>query len=347
MLKLGIIGKSYKENEKRLPIHPADFSQIDEKYRGFVYIDKDYGINFGYSDDELRPYVADILDKSDIYKICDVILTLKYVKNDYLAMEPNKICWGWHHLVQNKQNVDLIVEKKLTAVSIEQMFENGVYILNENRKMAGYASILHAFQLKGLTGYTDSCGLKVAVLGYGHVGKGAVDGLLTMGVRHIDVYTNRDPSIVGEKRNGCVYYQFPQEDWKETLSGYDQIVCCVLQDPLKPLIFLRKSDLDDLDKKLFIIDISCDEGMGFDFAVQTTIDNPIIRINRNVDFYGVDHSPSIYYNTITTQISKKMIHYIPMFIENKIYDNPVIRGAVEIDRGVVVNEVINRFQNRK
>lgn len=351
MLKLGIIGESNKENEKRLPIHPNDFSKISEKYREFIYIDKNYGVNFGYSDDELIQYV-NVIDKKEIYEKCDIILILKYVNKDYIDIGPNKICWGWHHLVQNKNNVDIILDKKLTAISIEAMFDNGVYILESNRKMAGYASVFHALQLKGLTGYliknTNNKLIKAAVISYGQVGKGAVDGLLAMDINIIDVYTNRNPNDVTEKRENIYYLSYPvnSKDWKNTLLEYDIIVNCVLQNPLNPYMFLNKIDIMDINKKLFIIDISCDPGMGFDFAVSTTIENPIIKINKNVDFYGVDHSPSIYYNSITSEISKKIIDHIPFVIENKINDNKTLSQAVEINKGIIINDTINKFQNR-
>ena len=94
MLKLGIIGHSFKENEKRVPVHPNDFHKITERYREYIYIDHDYGINYGYSDEQLAPYVAGIINKEDMYKFCDVILVLKYTYDDYLLIDTNKICWG-------------------------------------------------------------------------------------------------------------------------------------------------------------------------------------------------------------------------------------------------------------
>jgi alanine dehydrogenase len=349
MLKLGIIGTSHKEHEKRLPVHPAHFANIDEKYRQHIYIDKNYGINFGYSDTQLLQYVAGIVNRMDIYNICDVIITLKYTTQDYIDMQPNKICWGWHHLVQNKKNVDIIIKKKLTIISIEAMFDAGLYILNKNRMLAGYASILHAFQLKGITGYLNdnsiSCSLRAAVISYGHVGKGAVDGLLTMNVKQIDTYTIRDPDSVTEKRQHVNYFKYP-ENWKETLMEYDIVVNCILQDPLNPRMFLNRSDLVNMTTKLFIVDISCDPGMAFDFAITTTMQNPIIKITDNVDFYAVDHSPTVYYNSITYEISTKLIDYIPFFIENKIKDNHVLNPAIEIDQGVIINNTITKFQNR-
>lgn len=330
-LKLGIIGISYKENEKRLPIYPGDFKKIDKKYQKNIFIDHNYGINFGYSDDQLQPYVGGILSKEEIYKICDVILILKYTHNDYKLINPNKICWGWHHLVQSPENVDVIIKKNLTTISIEEMYENNKYILEDNRFIAGYASVMHALQLKGLTGYLLNIQPKIAVISYGGVGKGAVDALIALNMNYINVFTKRPTENVSEKRNGVLYFNYPyQLEWAKTLKNYDIIINCILQDPLNPIIFLNRYDLLNLHKKMYIIDISCDTGMGFDFAVSTTFSNPIIQITDNVDFYGIDHSPSVFYNTVTQKISNKLINYIPHIIDNKIYNNTVLNNAIEI-----------------
>lgn len=359
-LKLGIIGGSFKENEKRLPIHPADFQKIPIEFREYIFIDKNYGINFGYTDEQLKPYIGGILSKDEIYDYCDVILILKYTKPDYVKMGMNKICWGWHHLVQNKGNVDIILKKNITAISIEQMFDNGKYILEENRLMAGYASIMHAFQLKGITGYlcvstsvrgNSNTSHKVAVLSHGWVGRGAVDALKALSINNIDVYTKRDPIYLDntEKREGVRYLKYVDNDkWKDTLLNYDIIVNCVLQDPLNPIMYLNYSDLIGMkkDKKLFIVDISCDKGMGFDFAVSTTFDEPIIHITDNVDFYGVDHSPSVFYDTVTRRISEKIISYVPFVVGNNINDNITLKNAIEIENGIILNNMISQFQNR-
>nr|XP_012556004.1 serine-rich adhesin for platelets-like [Hydra vulgaris] len=347
--KLGIIGNSFKENEKRLPIHPADFSKIPKKYGSNIFIDKSYGKNFGYTDDQLKPFVGAILTKEEIYKSCDVLITLKFTEADYNIIGNDKICWGWHHLVQNKKNVDTIIKKGLTAISIEQMYENGRYILEDNRLIAGYSSVMHALQLKGLTGYLylPEDQIRIAIISHGWVGRGAVDAFKALGFRHIDVYTKRSPNFVNDKKPGVNYLAYPENGkWKNVLKDYDIIVNCVLQDPLNIITFITKKDLDDFNKKMFIIDISCDTGMGFDFAVPTTFTEPILKITDNVDFYGVDHSPSVYYNTITQTISKKLLPYVYDVIDGKFEENSVLNNATEIKKGVIINDTINKFQKR-
>lgn len=354
MLKLGIIGQSNKENEKRLPIHPKDFKNIDEKYRNLIYIDKNYGFNFGYKDSELSPYVGGIIDKSDIYKICDIILILKFTYDDYLNVKPGTICWGWHHLMQNKKHVDIIIQKHLTIISIEEMYLDNKYILQDNRIIAGYSSVMHALQLKGMTGYLNFNKANqptFAVLSYGSVGIGAVDGLLALGYKNIDVYTKRPTHIVENKRDNVNYKNYPKSSrWFDVLCNYDVIINCVLQDPYEPIYFMNMCDLDEINNKMFIIDVSCDTGMGFDFAISTTFANPIIHLTDNVDFYGIDHSPSIYYDTITTYISKIIGTYIPYVIDDDYCDNIsqrlTLKNAIEICEGNIINVRIKNYQNR-
>ena len=46
-LKLGIMAQSRKENEHRLPIHPAHFDRIDADLRGRIHLEQGYGGHFG------------------------------------------------------------------------------------------------------------------------------------------------------------------------------------------------------------------------------------------------------------------------------------------------------------
>jgi hypothetical protein len=46
-LSLGDLARSHKENERRLPIHPAHFSRIDRRVRPRIFIERGYGSDFG------------------------------------------------------------------------------------------------------------------------------------------------------------------------------------------------------------------------------------------------------------------------------------------------------------
>ena len=42
-LSLGVIARSRKENERRLPIHPAHLERIDADLRAGIYLERGYG----------------------------------------------------------------------------------------------------------------------------------------------------------------------------------------------------------------------------------------------------------------------------------------------------------------
>lgn len=63
------------------------------------------------------------------------------------------------------------------------------------------------------------------------------------------------------------------------------------QDTDNPIDFVTESEKDILKSESLIIDVSCDEGMGFYFTKPTTFKNPMLNID-NFYYYAVDHTPS-------------------------------------------------------
>ena len=103
-----------------------------------------------------------------------------------------------------------------------------------------------------------------------------------------------------------------------------------------------------LKSRSLIIDVSCDEGMGFYFAKPTTFKNPIIKIN-NIDYYAVDHTPSYLWESASRSISAALIVYLQTILEGrKSWErNPTIQKAINIDDGMIKKESVLTFQNRK
>jgi len=103
-----------------------------------------------------------------------------------------------------------------------------------------------------------------------------------------------------------------------------------------------------LNPGTLIIDVSCDEGMGFYFAKPTTFKNPIIKVD-NIDYYAVDHTPSYFWESASRSISAAMIVHLPSVIAGREswQENKTIENAINIDKGVIVKDTILRFQNRE
>ena len=134
----------------------------------------------------------------------------------------------------------------------------------------------------------------------------------------------------------------------EELSNCDVIVNCILQDTDNPVTFIHNDDVAAMKNGTMIVDVSCDHGMGFEFAHPTSFDEPLMDIGKKVAYYAVDHSPSYLFATASLELSKATLPYIKDMVDGRAAweRNPTIGRAIEIDRGVVLNEKILTFQNR-
>lgn len=132
------------------------------------------------------------------------------------------------------------------------------------------------------------------------------------------------------------------------LGEYNIIVNCVLQDPLSPTNFVFETEINDLHSVDNIIDVSCDEGMGFYFAKPTTMNNPVFEVNNTkIKYYSVDHTPTIYWDASSYQISKVVLYYISDILSSAWNKNEVLNNAAEIIDGKIKNNKIIKYQNRE
>jgi len=110
-------------------------------------------------------------------------------------------------------------------------------------------------------------------------------------------------------------------------------------------MFVKEEHKNRLKPGCLIVDISCDEGMGFSFAKPTDFDAPIFKVGK-VFYYAVDHSPSYLWNSASWEISNSLISYLPIVMggPEKWETSETIRRAIEIKDGVIQNPKIISFQ---
>jgi len=96
------------------------------------------------------------------------------------------------------------------------------------------------------------------------------------------------------------------------------------------------------------VDVSCDEGMGFEWARPTSFAEPMFEVGEAVHYYAVDHSPSYLWNSATWEISEALIPHLRTVMDGPgAWDrDQTIRQAIEIRDGVICNPKILSFQQR-
>jgi alanine dehydrogenase len=178
------------------------------------------------------------------------------------------------------------------------------------------------------------------------------------------VLTNREVAAVGAPIHSVRIRQFDHdpdgqhlshvvtERGREPLAAYlaenDVVVNCTLQDPQHPLVYLRTEDLGAFRPGSVIVDVSCDLGMGFEWARPTSFEAPTFVVGDDVLYYGVDHSPSYLWSSATWEISSALTPFLRPVLEGAAsWDrDETVRRAIEIRDGDVVNPAILAFQGR-
>jgi alanine dehydrogenase len=363
-LSLGVIARSRKQNEWRLPIHPLHVGRIEADLRARIYLEHGYGERFGVPDDQLAPLVGGMRSRGQLIRDCDVILLAKPLSEDLAELRVRQTVWGWVHCVQNEALTQSAVDRRLTVIALEEMTHsgtNGGYALNvfhRNRELAGYCSVLHALAVIGTTGHYGRQ-LRAAVISFGATARGAITALNAQGVHDVDVLTARNVTDVGSPIHSARLVHFVHQGGRchivsdgETLpiavflSEHDIIVNCVRQDTDAPLTFLVEEDLARFAAGTLIIDVSCDQGMGFSWARPTTFSAPTIVVGGKVHYYAVDHSPSYLWNSATWDISEALLPYLRAVLDGRSEVDETIRRAIEIRRGRIQNPKILSFQRR-
>jgi alanine dehydrogenase len=372
-LNLGVICRSRKENEHRLPIHPHHFDRIDDDLRTNIYLEHGYGADFGVSDAQLSSLVGGMRSREQLVDECDVILLMKPDARDLAELRPGQVLWGWPHCVQDRELTQQAIDRRQTLIAFESMnlwSEHGsfkLHVFHKNNELAGYCSVLHAMQIIGSSG-TYGRRLRAAVIGFGATARGAVTALNAHGIHDIDILTNRGVAEVASPIHSARIVHFVHDanpaggspvsfaltqDGRMPLAGYlaehDIVVNCVLQDTDAPLIFLNDDDLDTFRAGSLIVDVSCDVAMGFSWAHPTSFEQPTFVVGDNITYYAVDHSPSYLWNSATWEISEALVPYLRTVLAGREAweADQTVRRAIEILDGVVRNPTILRFQDRR
>ena len=366
---LGVVGTSRKEDEKRVPIHPDHLSRIPENIRKQLIFEKGYGAPFGLDDDFFVSQAGGVASRQELLAEIGSVIIAKPVLADLQEIREGGLIWGYPHCIQQSDITQTAIDRKLTLIAFEDMFvwspkgQVGRHTFYKNNEMAGYCAVIHALQLRGIDGHYGNQ-RKVIIFGFGAVSRGAIYALKSHGFRDITICIQRPDHEVreevldvhyvriregnnGEARMVTVEHDGTVRPISNLISESEIIINGFYQDTDNPINFVTEDEKETFKPRSLIIDVSCDEGMGFYFAKPTTFKNPILNID-NIDYYAVDHTPSYLWESASRSISAALIVYLPTILEGRKswMKNPTIQKAINIDDGVIKKESVLTFQNR-
>ena len=284
---------SHKENEKRRALLPEHIASI--KNKACLFFEEGYGHVLGIEDEDYLAAGCQIASREDVLRK-DIICDPKIGDGDYLCdLQKGQTVFGWVHATQNRELMDQFIQTQLTAIAWEEMYEEGRHVFWRNNEIAGEAAILHAIQFEG----SLPSDAKVALIGNGNVGRGAFRVLSSLGA-DVTVYDRKTERLF-RKEIGC----------------YDFVVNAVLWDKRREDHLVYREDLLKMKKGALIIDISCDRKGAIETSVPTTIDEPVYEV-EGIKHYVVDHTPSLFFKTVSRGLSEIVSYYMDQLIEDKL-----------------------------
>nr|WP_235866483.1 N(5)-(carboxyethyl)ornithine synthase [Serinibacter arcticus] len=358
------------ENEQRLPIHPHHLDRIDPDIRARMIVEHGYGSDFQVEPGYLEARVGRVAERAEVIAAADVLLLPKPQAADVVEIPAGRVLWGWPHCVQDAAMTQTAIDHRLTLIAFEAMnhwTKKGrfsLHVFHKNNELAGYCSVIHALRLVGSTGDYGPR-LSAVVIGFGATARGAVTALKAHGVHDVQVLTQRDVAAVGSPIHSAQMTQLdtdggpthlskvstPDGDvlLPDFLAAHDIVVNCTLQDVEAPLTYLRTEDLAGFAPGSLVVDVSCDEGMGFEWAAPTTFEKPMFTVGGGVHYYAVDHTPSYLWNSATWEISEAILPFLRTVLEGPTAwaADATLSRAIEIQDGVVANPRILTFQGRE
>ncbi|MDX2343561.1 MAG: N(5)-(carboxyethyl)ornithine synthase [Acidimicrobiia bacterium] len=369
MLKLGVIGSSQKANERRIPIHPDHLPRLPELVRRQLIFEEGYGASLGIADEEIAQQTGGIATRRELLADLGAVVLPKPVVGDLETLREGGVLWGWPHCVQQQALTQVAIDRRQTLIAFEDMFvwgpdgQVGRHTFYKNNELAGYSAVLHALQLKGIDGhYGDQ--RKTVIVSFGAVSRGAIYALKARGFRDITICIQRPDHEVREEVLDCEYVHLrsnaedgerqvvvqhdgTERPFLDLLGEADIIVNGIFQNPDHPMMVVTEAEISRLKRGCLIIDVSCDEGMGFSFAKPTTFNDPMLKIG-SIDYYAVDHTPSYLWASASRSISAALLVYLPTVLEGQDAwnENETSRRAVVIDHGVIQKPEILSFQRR-
>ena len=309
---------SHKNNEKRRALLPEDLSKINNL--NYLFFEKGYGESVGFKDSDYKG--ANFVSREEALN-CDVIIDVKLGDADYLnELDDNKFLCGWAHAVQNIDFTTTAINKGFTVLAWENIFKNGRYIFYKNREIAGEAAILHGLR------YAEKCPyeLKVAIIGNGQTGKGAMRILHSLGA-DVEMYNRR-----------------LENSFKKDMYQYDVLVNCVMWDTTRTDRLIYKEDLKKMKPGTLIIDVSCDPYLEIETSHPTTIDNPVYTVD-GVIHYAVDNTPAMFPKTVSKVLSNNFASYFDELVIDNYAEE--LKKAIVINKGNIVDEEIIKFRKLK
>jgi alanine dehydrogenase len=316
-----------------------------------VYVEHEAGIGAGFSDQEYQKAGARISYSADeVFGRADLLLKVaRPTKEEIEWLRPETTMAGYLHLASTQRDkVDLLLEKKITAIAYEQIeLANGTLpVLRPFSEIGGSMSAGIAARFlqcnrggKGilLGGVPGVPPAEVVILGSGVVATFATKSFLGLGA-HVTVLSIDLAGLqkLQERFPSIVTMISSVRNIEKTTSYADVVVGAVMVTGQRSPVLVSRKMVQNMKSRSVIVDLSIDLGGCFETSRPTTHELPVY-IDEDVTHYCVPNMPSVVARTATHAFVNAAMPYIiniaDLGSEAAVGADPALEKAINTHKG--------------
>jgi alanine dehydrogenase len=354
---LGVL-KENKHGEARVIMTPTGVSEFC-RYGHTVIVQKDAGALAGFSNDEYVSAGAQLRETmEDIYRESEMVAKVKELfPEEYPLLRENQIMLACFHPAANREEVDVMLEKKIIGFAAEDSHRYG----SPNCEVAGkLGAIMGTVCLttmyggcgKLVGGIGGAPGINAIVLGGGIVGKGAIDVLASLGAKvtlmDINIGILRQCGDIFPKNVHTAFSN--QKNIADLLPATDLVINCVKWPKHRKDHLITREMLKLMQKGSVIVDISADVGGAVETYRPTSHDKPTYIID-GVVHYGVDNIPGAVPHTTSCAYAAVVLPHLLSIANNGIKEacrrDAYLRRSLVSYKGILTHAETSLIQKRQ
>ncbi|MBQ7000118.1 MAG: alanine dehydrogenase [Oscillospiraceae bacterium] len=315
--------KEIKAQEGRVGLTPAG---VDALVRAghTVYMERNAGINSGFTDEEYTLVGAKILDTPrEVYEIAEMIVKVKEpLEPEYDLLHEGQILFTYLHLAPDREQTEALLRKKVTGIAYEtvQLSDRSLPLLAPMSEVAGRLSIQTGARLlesncggRGILmgGVTGVERANAVIVGGGNVGTNAAKMAVGLGanVTILDVNIKRLAyldDIFGGRVQTLLSNSY---NIANAVKNADLVVGCVLIPGAKAPKLVTEEMVKTMKPGSVLIDVAIDQGGSIESIDRITTHSDPYFIKHGVLHYSVANMPGAVPRTSTLALTGATLPY--------------------------------------
>ncbi|MBL0303523.1 MAG: alanine dehydrogenase [Cytophagaceae bacterium] len=347
------VPKEIKNNENRVAMTPAGVMEL-VKYGHQVFIQKDAGINSGFSDAEFKSAGASILETiEEVYHIAEMIVKVKEpIESEYKLIKKDQLVFTYFHFASSEVLTQAMIGSGAVCLAYEtvEKADRSLPLLIPMSEVAGRMAIQEGAKylekpqkgkgvlLGGVPGVPTG---KVLILGGGIVGTQAAKMAAGLGARVVimDVSLPRLRHLSDIMPANVTTILSNEYNIKAAIKDVDLIVGAVLIPGAKAPHLITKDMLKLMKPGTVVVDVAVDQGGCIETCHPTTHQDPIYIID-DVVHYCVANMPGAVPYTSTMALTNATLPFT-LDLANKGWkkacaENNELKKGLNIVNGKVV-----------